>query len=66
MMTVAYLLARKEPIEDIQIGVEYRCVGNVFVNGAKYIVSKIESEFIYLKGYVKPVERKKVLFFLVD
>ena len=64
-MTVAYLLARKEPISTIEIGKEYRVVG-FWNNGGKFIVDKLEDGLIYFKGYVNGIEQKKVLLFLVD
>lgn len=64
-MTAAYLLARKEPVSTIEIGKEYRVVG-FYNNGGKFIVDKIEGELIYFKGFVKGIELKKVILFLVD
>lgn len=64
-MTEAYLLARKEPVSTIEIGKEYRVVG-FWNSGAKFIVNKLEDGLIYFKGYVKGIEQKKVLLFLVD
>jgi hypothetical protein len=64
-MTAAYLLARKEPIENPILGKGYRIVGRIFVNGAIYVPIKIEDNFVHFKGYVKPIERKSILFFEV-
>jgi len=65
-MTAAYLLARKEPVTNIEIGKPYRVVGQIWVNGAIYTPSKIENNVIYFKGYKEPKLLTKVQLFLVN
>lgn len=65
-MTSAYLLANKTPIQNIELNKSYRVVGRVYVNGAIFVPIKIENELIYLKGYVQPINKNYVKFYLVD
>ena len=65
-MTATYLLATKTPIENIEMNKPYRVVGRVYINGGIFVPIKIENELIYLKGYVRPINKNNVKFYLVD
>ena len=65
-MTATYLLATKPPIENIEMNKPYRVVGRVYINGGIFVPIKIENELIYLKGYVSPINKNNVKFYLVD
>jgi len=65
-MTATYLLATKPPIENIEMNKPYRVVGRVYINGGIFVPIKIENELIYLKGYVRPINKNNVKFYLVD
>ena len=54
------------PIENIEMNKPYRVVGRVYINGGIFVPIKIENELIYLKGYVRPINKNNVKFYLVD